>query len=260
MGFDGQNRTTNAAGDVLRWTGGVVTAEGLRQSLNGQRELVVTPRTVVTPLAADHLKANGVKVVRQEEDAKSQAKVEEKSKGGWGYVLERPDPMVENVVQSLKRDGIEIQELPVSRRPPEAQPAKECESVACGLARDAAECVVRGEYLGAVFCCGNPGLVCCVANKVKGIRAVPVGLTSQAGRAVKGLGANFLGLEIGNLTFFEMRQILRTACRGPTCCSDGVAGILKELEGPCQCQPKPHGSQPVGLESQCQCGGYHAHR
>ncbi len=66
MNVNGQNRDASGAVGVLRWAGGVITADGLRESLNGERELVVTPRTVITPLAADHLKANGVRVVRQE--------------------------------------------------------------------------------------------------------------------------------------------------------------------------------------------------
>src|SRR5207245_843957 len=110
-----------------------------------------------------------------------------------------------------------------------------------------------------VFCL-DPLLVCCVANKVKGIRAAAIVSAAQAKRAVTGLGVNFLALEIGKLTFFELRQIVRSICASPAACPVTVAGTLKELEGSCQCQPKTHGPTSMGLECKCQCGGSHAHR
>jgi ribose 5-phosphate isomerase RpiB len=255
MRVNGQNRDATGAGGVLRWSGKVVTADGLQQSLNGERELVVTPRTVITPLAADHLKANGVQVVRQEEAAKPLAGHNEKSNGGWGYILERPFPLAGSVMQSLKRDGMNLHELSIPR-----QSEAECETLAGALARHAAQVVSRGDSLGAIVFCLDPLLICCVANKVKGIRASALASPAQANRAVSGLGVNFLALEIGKQTFFELRQILRSVCGSPATCSGAVAGILKELEGSCQCGPKAHGPQSVGLENKCQCGGGHAHR
>ena len=114
--------------------------------------------------------------------------------------------------------------------------------------------------MGAIVFCLDPLLVCCVANKVKGIRAAALVSAAQAKRAVTGLGVNFLALEIGKLTYFELRQIIRSICGRPAACPGTVAGILKELEGSCQCQPKAHGPPSVGLECNYQCGGGHAHR
>ena len=254
MNRNGQNRETAGTDGALRWSGRIVTADGLRQSLNGERELVVTPHTVITPLAADHLKANGVRVIRQEEAAKPQTGHKEKSNGGWGYVLERPFPLAGSVMQALQRDGVNLQELYIPR-----QSEAECETLACGLARHAAQVVSRGDSWGAILFCLDPLLVCCVANKVKGIRAAALVSPAQAKRAVNGLGVNLLALEIGKLTFFELRQIIRSICGSPPACPGTVAGILKELEGSCQCQRPSPGQRP-GLTGQCQCGGDHAHR
>lgn len=253
MNENGQKRSANESSNVLRWSGRVVTAEDLRQSLNGHRELVVTPRAIITPSASDHLKANGVKVVRGEENTKPQARAHDQA-GVWGYALERPDSLVGSVVQSLKREGLNLAELPVS-----GCQSPTCAS-ACGLAREVAQCVVRGECRGAVVFCLDPGLVCCVANKVKGIRAVSVHSPGQACRAVNGLAANLVALEIGKATFFELRQMLRGICGAEVVCPEPVAGILQELEGPCQCQPEAHGRPSVGLKDECHCGGTHAHR
>jgi ribose 5-phosphate isomerase RpiB len=255
MNRNGQDRQASGTDGALRWSGRVVTADGLRQSLNGERELVVSPRTVITPLAADHLKANGVRVVREEEVAKPPAGHKEKSNGGWGYVLERPFPLAGNVVQSLERAGVNLQELSIPR-----QSEGECKTLACSLARHAAQAVSRGDSLGAIVFCLDPLLICCVANKVKGIRAAALASVAQAKQVVKGMGVNFVALEIGKKTFFELRQMLLSVCGSPRVCHEAVAGILKELEGSCQCHTKAHGPTSVGLECKCQCGGGHAHR
>jgi hypothetical protein len=110
-----------------------------------------------------------------------------------------------------------------------------------------------------VFCV-DPLLVCCIANKVKGIRAAALFSSAQTKPAVNGMGVNFLALEIGRQTFFELRQMLRCVCGGPASCTGAMAEILKELEGSCDCQSKALGRPSVGLEDKCQCGGGHAHR
>ncbi len=252
-----------ASDGVLRWPGGIVTADTLRESLNGERELVVTPRTVITPLAADHLKANGVKVIRDVKQGTPQSGPVAMAPLGWAYVQERVDPIVGSVIQSLNREEVKLSELTI----PIPHPPNH--DLGCGLAREVAQCVLRGDCRGAVVVCSDPGLACCVANKVKGVRAVSVHSGAQAARAVKGLAVNFLGLEIGKLTFFEMRQILRCVCSGQTGCPTLVAEALKELEGPCGCRKASGVCDHPGAElpgssltppAKCSCGGGHAHR
>ncbi|HEV2948393.1 MAG TPA: hypothetical protein VGX70_13530 [Gemmataceae bacterium] len=266
----GRNHDATKAGDVLRWSGRIVTAEGLRQSLNGERELIVSSRTVITPSAVDHLKAKGVMVVREDQNAQPGAKEERVTKSFWGYLTERPDSVVGNVVQALKRDGVDLQEISIT---PEcsARVTLESEIFACGLARQAAGIVASGACRGVVVFSLDPGLTCCIANKVKGIRAVAMGSANQAQRSVKGLGANVFALELGKATFFEMRQILRSVCNSPTSRSQVVAQVIQELEGPCDCQQseasgaceRPGSDLPGSLLTplaKCSCGGNHAHR
>jgi len=254
MNRNSDNRNSNSA-DVLRWPGKVVTAEGLRQSLNGERQLAVIPGTVITPSAVDHLKANGVNVLRGEAIAKPHAEKKE-SKSNWGFLSERPDPVVSNVVQALKREGVDLQEIQVSTGRTDA----ECESADCGLARRAAEIVTAGECKGVVIFCLDPGLTCCIANKVKGIRATAVASSAQAQRAANVLGANVLAFGPGKMTFFEMRQILRCVCGSTACCSEVVAKAIQELEGPCHCQQSGGNTGPRSGAKECKCGGSHAHR
>jgi len=94
-----------------------------------------------------------------------------------------------------------------------------------------AECVAAGTCQGGVVFCADPGLVCCVANKFAGLRAVPVLSVAQAARATLSLAANLLAVEMPGRTFFEVRQILRLLCAGPgACCPPDVLATLTELE------------------------------
>jgi hypothetical protein len=141
--------------------------------------------------------------------------------GVWGYGEDRPHVLVECAVRALRREGVPVRELPAARG-----------ILPCRWAKAVAECVVSGECAGGVLFCEDPGLVCCVANKVSGLRAVPVTTVGQAARATLTLAANLLAVEMPGRTFFEVRQILRTLYRVNTLgCPDGVACTLGELDG-----------------------------
>src|SRR5438105_2901760 len=101
----------------------------------------------------------------------------------WGYAQERPDAMVGSAVQALRREGIPWQELSATKN-----------GAADHWARALAECVSRGDCQAGVLFCHDPGLVCCVANKIAGVRAVPVATVAQAQRALVSLGANLLAV------------------------------------------------------------------
>ena len=104
-------------------------------------------------------------------------------------------------------------------------------SAACRWAKAVAECVARGECAGGVVFCDDPALVCCVANKVPGLRAAAVTTVAQAARATLTLGANLLAVEMPGRTYFEMRQMLRLLCRGRRPAPTGRPRTLRELDG-----------------------------
>jgi ribose 5-phosphate isomerase RpiB len=138
----------------------------------------------------------------------------------WGCGQDRPHPLVQSALQALAREGLDIRAWPLLG-----------DDLPCRWAKALAECLGRGECAGGVLFCADPGLVCCVANKVPGLRAVPVTTIGQAARATLTLSANLLAVEMPGRTFFEVRQILRTLMTAPTHCPDGVACTLKELDG-----------------------------
>ena len=136
----------------------------------------------------------------------------------WGIAQDRPYAMVQIALQSLAREAAPLRELPAPCTGPE-----------CDWRAALAECVARGECAGGVIFCQDPGLICCVANKLSGLRAAAVVTVAQATRAVKTLGANLLAVEMPGRTFFEVRQILRSL--GRPACPDGVACTLRGLDG-----------------------------
>ena len=208
----GNGDTTDA---VLSWPKKVLSADDLRHHLTSQREIALRPRAIITPLAADELKARGVRI--RWEDAKPQANT---PAGRWGYAQERPDAAVDAAIKALERDGIALVALDVAAKTPLA------------WAQTMAELVARTEDLGGVAFSSDPGLVCCVANKLAGVRAASVATPAQAERARKTIAANLFAIESAGRTFFEIRQIVRAIAGGsPVCCPADLANAFKELEG-----------------------------
>src|SRR6267142_2849159 len=118
---DGNSRRMKTNGDipadggaVLSWPRKVLSADDLRRHLSSQRELVLLPRTIVTPLAADELKARGIRVTWG--CAKPQANV---PAGKWGYAQEQPDAAVDAAIRAMERDGIAL----VAMEPAAGSPA-----------------------------------------------------------------------------------------------------------------------------------------
>lgn len=212
--MDGNGQPGNGS-TALHWPGRVLAADDVRFRLNGHSELILLPRTIVTQLALDELRTKGIRITRQE----TMPAVEKKGTAGWSCAQEKPDSMVRSAIESVKREGMQLGELPGGNG-----------SSVCLWAKEVSECVASGQCRGGVIFCHDPGLVCCVANKCEGLRAAAVSSVVQAARAVSTLGANLVAVEVPGRTFFELRQILRALCAGDPACPDGLACVLKEME------------------------------
>ena len=210
MSVNGRNMATED-GHVLHWPGRVLSADDLRRSLNGHRELVLTPNAIVTPLAAEQLRHGGVSITRQLHEQKTP------TAATWGIAQDRPYPLVKSAMQALVREQTPVRELAA------------CVGPECDWAKTLAECVARGDCCGGVVFCQDVSLICCVANKLPGLRAAAVVTVAQAARASLTLGVNLLAVEMPGRTYFEVRQILRNLCR--PACPDGVACTLRGLDG-----------------------------
>jgi len=203
------NASTSA--NVLVWPKRVLSADDLRRHLTSQRELLLLPRTVITPLAADELKAKGVRVSWETPKPKQSAAVT----GKWLVAGEKSDATGAAAIQALERDGITL--IP-----------SEIGGPAC--LRRFAETVVANQAAGILFY-GDPGVACCIANKVAGIRAVAVFNAAQVTQAKTTLGANLFAMNTAGLTYFEVRQMLRSIVSEAAKGCDRIATLLQELDG-----------------------------
>jgi ribose 5-phosphate isomerase RpiB len=190
----------------------------LRQRLNGETAIALSERAIITPLAAEHLADRGIRIVQRKEEL--QEATSEK-RAGWAIAQQRTLPLVEAAVGSLKREGVSLEEL-----------THDQSMSACQWAAVLAKSVANGQRVGVIAFCEEPGLVCCVANKIKGIRGVVVYTPGQAARAVSTLAVNFVAIEMPGRTLFELRQILRTICSPRSvACLEPLASTLRELDG-----------------------------
>ncbi len=213
-----------ADGAVLSWPRKVLSADDLRRHLTSQREIALLPRAIITPLAADELRARGIRI-RWEE-----AKPQSSTPGGrLGYAQEKPDAAVEAAIRALERDGIDLVAFEIAAAVPVA------------WARAVAELVARTDGLGGIAFCGDPALACCIANKLAGVRAAAVTSPAHAERARRTIAANLLAIESPGRTFFEVRQIVRAIVGGQASCAKAsyakascpaeLSRALQELDG-----------------------------
>ncbi len=214
---------SNTDSQVLCWPKRLLSAEDLRRHLTSQRELEVLPKTIITPLAMDELKAKGIRltwqIIRRTDDRATVVGSPTPTSTAWAVAAEKLEPALEAAIRSLTHDGVRLTQLSTKAVSP------------WQWAVEIATEVETGRHSGVVVFTGDPGLICCVANKVSGLRAVSVMTVSQATRARQNLAANFLAVEWPGRTLFEIRQILKTAASTNVPCSESLANQLKELDG-----------------------------
>jgi hypothetical protein len=199
---------------ILCWPKRLLSADDLRGHLTSQRELLLLPRTVITPLAADQLKAKGVRIRWQVPTAPDKAAAEQ---GTWCYAWEKHDAMISTTIKAMERDGSTLTPLDIT-------------AASGSWTRKAAE-MILASYLGGIVFCSDPASACCVANKIAGMRAAPVLNAAQVVRAKKNLGPNLFAIEVPGPTFFEVRQILKAIVTRGARCPEEIANVLTELDG-----------------------------
>lgn len=195
---------------VLCWPKRLLSADDLRRHLTSQRELLLLPRTVITPLAADELRVKGVRILWEAPKAKDEMTPK---RATWLYAQEKSDALIAAAIQALARDGIHMT------------------AIENATARAVAAAIRAADHAGGILFSGDAATACCIANKIAGIRAAAIRNNVQALQAQKNLGANLFAIEFPGPTFFELRQMLRTIVAHVPKCADPVANLLKELDG-----------------------------
>ncbi len=200
---------------ILCWPKRLLSADDLRRHLTSQREVMLPPKAIITPLAVDELRAKGVRVTWSLPKAKDG---EAAKTGAWFYAVEKPDALIASVVKALERDGVTLVSFDAA-------------GPTTTWARSVGEAILRANHVGGVAICNDAGLVCCVANKLSGIRAAAVFSVAQVQRAKASLAANLFAVETSGRTFFELKQMLRTIATSSGECPAAVAETLQELDG-----------------------------
>lgn len=202
-----------ADGLTLHWPGKLFSADDLRRHWQSQRELVLSEKALITPLALDLLRAKGVRIVRRGQASNGAA--QPWAGKSWTYVEEQPHAVVAAAVAALERQGTVFAACPLGGQ---------------GVLRwmDLFHAWLRQKQCGVVFC-ADAALVCCLTNKA-GLRSAAVCSSRQAGRALASIGANALVVEMPGPTFFEVRQILSAAAGSQRSCPPEIDKVLTELD------------------------------
>ena len=208
------SKTPTESGGVLCWPKKVLNADDLRRHLTSQRELSLLPRTIVTPLAMDELRAKGVRISTQVSPAATEANLVDQGTT-WFYAQEKPDTMFSASIAALTRDGVTLTAYEIKQQPWIIAFAE----------------MLLERNVGGIANVAEPGIVCCFANKVSGIRAASVSSVANVKAAKKSLGPNLFAIAPQGRTFFELRQIVQAIASELPNCPENVATALQELDG-----------------------------
>jgi ribose 5-phosphate isomerase RpiB len=175
------------------WPARLVTRGELVKRLDGLQVLRVAPDAVVTPAARDYLRERGVRL---------EVGVATSGVLGQRLVLGVAECRFEpaNLVQSLKQQGIEIEQL--------------AKSGLTSVIDELADQVVRGGKWG-VLVTGESAAALCLANRMMGVRAALGSSVAGVRSALVSIGANLLVLEPEGQGIFMLRQMVREFCSRP---------------------------------------------
>jgi hypothetical protein len=158
---------------------------------DGIREVRLSPGTVITPLARDHLKRLGV-ATRWVAEADV---IGPGRRGEWGFAIDDPSGTTSALRRSLlAEEGAWSEVGPEPTR--------------------AARWVVESPARGAVAFTPESSTACWQVNRVEGIRAATVADADAVARAVRHLGANLLVIEPAGLSISWMKQMCAVFRKG----------------------------------------------
>lgn len=157
------------------------------------REVRVAPGTVVTPMARDWLKRNGVavRIVSGREAAGARAAIA----GEWGFAIESRSGKVEPLRRALLEGSESWAEVGAD-------------------AVEAALWVVAGDGRGALVVADEASVACWRANRVEGIRAATVAEVDAVSRAIRLLGTNLLVVEPAGASIHHLKHLGERFRRG----------------------------------------------
>ncbi len=185
-----------APGGELILTARVVTLSEVEGRLGAVRRLVVPPQAVITPAVRDELIRKNVSLAyAPPAAARATAPVR--------LVLvaagSRVDPAP--LVAALSNEGIEVQEH-----------RSDCLIAATDQLADE---IAKPDTLGLLLT-RHTAAGLCLANRLRGVRAVSGADAGAASAAAASVGANLLVVDPGTLSLFQLKHIVTEFCRAGT--------------------------------------------
>jgi hypothetical protein len=179
------------AGAAVVFAGRLLSLRSAETLPTGTRQVRVSPGTVVTPLASDHLRRLGIEV---RQVARSEVEPH-RNAGEWGFAVERTTGLMEALRRAFL-DG------------PEGW-----REVGASL-DEAAEWVAETDRRGALVLTDEASVAVYRACQLRGVRAATAEEPDAVGRAVRALGINVLVVEPAGKPLALVRQLGATFRRG----------------------------------------------
>jgi len=186
-------------GEPLVLAEAVLTGEMLAGRVNGQREILIAPQTVLTPSARDFLRERNVRHRRQPSVGNAlRAESTDSAKRLWTIIIAATGSPVEEFLQT---DG---DLAPLCR-----VAASQTEGFF-----SAVELTATGEG-GVVLICTEPEVAACRANRNTNIRAAVIRDALQGQRLKQSLGVNLAVIDSTGRNGFEVRHLIQAVIKGP---------------------------------------------
>ncbi|TWU09310.1 hypothetical protein CA54_45500 [Symmachiella macrocystis] len=177
--------TAETAVSVTYLSDAIITADLLKEQINGDRRFQISAQAILTPSARDLIREQGLTWTRV--TAASTV-----TSATFLAAVVTAGPQVMRAMEQLGGDWkLELQESPAS------------------AARLAVSAVSRGEYAGVAIVSGQPRLAACLANRSPKIRATVVSHSEDVATTMNEMGANVIALDPANIGMFAMKTLLQ---------------------------------------------------
>ena len=180
-------------GSAVSFSDRVITGDLLSENVNGPGVIQIASKAILTPSARDWLRGRKVEVVRGE------TKTQAATSARWLAVVHSGSESVLSVLDDAARS--------VSLK-------TETVESAAAAARRATLDLRSGNAHGVVAFSTVADTVACLANREACSRAAAVGNVSGARRVQNSMGCNLFVIDASGLSFFELRNILKSVFAG----------------------------------------------
>ena len=167
----------------------VITGSLLSETVNGSRQVRISPKAILTPSARDFIKQKGIQIIRETASDKPS------SGSRWLVLVTRPNPQIEAAAEWLPQQGVAF-DLKLSGLPAEA--AAQSISALC-----------RGEAAQVVVFTDQPELVACLANRNERVRAAAAATAATVERVRVSLQANLIAIDPASRNTYEIKSLLK---------------------------------------------------